>query len=406
MHRRLSVIAKTQRFRQVFFVFAGLVTLAGCGNLPSSGPSGGSFSKAQSEYTAPTSGPDAADAKLPFILVNADRKIVSSLAGMDDLNYFKGAFTDRSPPAEALLGVGDVVRVTIFEAGPGGLFVQSGGMVNGGNFVTLPDQEVDQSGRVSVPYAGKDNNSGFIKAKGRRLVDVQHDIQQRLMNKAIEPQVIVTMVKRTSNLFSVMGDVNSPGRFTLEQGGIRMLDALSMAGGPRSNDYNTLITLQRGSHSATARLSTVLTQSENNIFIQPGDLVAVKKDERHYNVLGATQANSRIAFEAESVSLADAIAKSGGLNADLAEPAMVVVFRREEYKNLADMGVGLEGTPDNEAVPTVYRFDLTEPAGMFLAQKMPLRNDDVVYVSTHPFSDVSKLVGILRDVLFIKLIDN
>ncbi len=384
---------------------AGLMALASCGNLPSAGPSGASFEKAQTSYSAPTTGPEAEDAKLPFVLVNADRKVVQVLDGAEDRSYFTGAFTDNRAPGETLLGVGDIVRITIFEAGPGGLFVQSSGSTSGGNFVTLPDQEVDQSGRISVPYAGKGNNSGFVKAQGRRLVDVQSEIQQRLMNKALEPQVIVTMVKRSSNLFSVMGDVNAPGRFSLEQGGVHILDALSMAGGPRSNDYNTLITLQRGDRSATARLSTVLTKNENNIFIQPNDLIAVKKDERHYNVLGAMQTNSRIAFEAESVSLADAIAKSGGLNHELAEPAMVVIFRREEYQTLADIGVSLDGYTDKEPVPTVYRFDLTEPTGMFLAQKMQLHNDDVVYVSNHPFSDVTKLVGILRDVLFIKLIN-
>jgi polysaccharide biosynthesis/export protein len=406
MHRRSSFGASSCGFRRFLSVVCVAAALAGCGSMPGTGPSGRSFGTAETEYNAPTSGPEAADAKLPFVLVNADRRIIRTLSGMEDLTYFKGAFTDRSPPTEAVLGAGDVLRITIFEAGPGGLFVQSGGTGNGGNFVTLPDQEVDPSGRISVPYAGKDNNSGFVKAKGRRLVDIQNDIQQRLMNKAIEPQVIVTMVKRTSNLFSVMGDVNAPGRFTLEQGGTRMLDALSMAGGPRSNDYNTLVTLQRGSRSATARLSTLLTQSENNVFVQPNDLIAVKKDERHYNVMGATQTNSRIAFEAESVTLADAIAKAGGLNKDVAEPAMVVVFRREGFNALLDMGVDLKGQSENEPVPTVYRFDLTEPTGLFLAQKMPLRNDDVVYVSTHPFSDVSRLVGILRDVLFIKLINN
>ncbi len=406
MHRRSVLKVRTAKFRQLFSVLVSAALLASCGSMPSGGPSGRSFSKAKTQYTAPTSGAEAAEADLPFVLVNADRKIVRTLSGLEDLNYFKGAFTDRTPPAEAVLGVGDVVRVTIFEAGGGGLFVQSGGSNNGGNFVTLPDQEVDQAGRISVPYAGKDNNSGFVKAKGRRLVDVQSDIQQRLMNKAIEPQVIVTMVKRTSNLFSVMGDVNSPGRFTLEQGGTRILDALSVAGGPRSNDYNTLVTLQRGSRSATARLSTLLTQSENNIFVQPNDLIAVKKDERHYNVLGATQNNSRVAFEAESVMLADAIAKAGGLNSELAQPAMVVIFRREGFNTLVDMGVDLKDQTEGEAVPTVYRFDLTEPTGLFLAQKMPLRNDDVIYVSQHPFADVSKLVGILRDVLFIKLINN
>lgn len=406
MHRRFAVSTRTLGVPKTLSILFCISLLVGCGNLPSAGPSGRSFSKAQTEYTAPTSGPEAADAELPFVLVNADRKIVRTLSGLDDLNYFKGAFTDRSPPAEAVLGVGDIVRVTIFEAGSGGLFVQAGSSNSGGNFVTLPDQEVDQGGRISVPYAGKDNNSGFIKAKGRRLVDVQSDIQQRLMNKAIEPQVIVTIVKRTSNLFSVIGDVNQPGRFTLEQSGTRILDALSVAGGPRSNDYNTLVTLQRGNRSATARLSTLLTQGENNIFVQPNDLIAVKKDERHYNVLGATQNNSRVAFEAESVMLADAIAKAGGLNSELAQPGMVVVFRREQMNTLVDMGVDVGRLPENEPVPTVYRFDLTEPTGMFLAQKMPLRNDDVVYVSQHPFADASKLVGILRDVLFIKLINN
>jgi polysaccharide export outer membrane protein len=391
-------------FRQVVCAIFSVSVLAGC-DLPSSGPSAETFGKARWEYVS-DSGAAAGQEGFPFVLVNVDRNVVESLAVTEDDSYFKGAFTDRSPPVDVMLGAGDTLRITIFEAGSGGLFVPSGGASTGGNYVTLPDQEIDHSGRISVPYAGKDNNSGFIKAQGRRLVDVQNEIQQRLMNKAIEPQVIVTMVKRTSNMFSVMGDVNTPGRFNLEQGGVRILDALSIAGGPKNNDYNTLVTLQRGTKSATARLSTLLTQSDNNVYVQPSDLIAVKKDERYYNVLGATQTNSRIAFEAEEVTVADAIAKAGGLNGELAEPATVVVFRREEFKTLDAMGVKLEGHEGLEPVPTVYRFNLTEPAGLFLAQKVELRNNDVVYVSTHAFSDAAKLLGVLRDVLLIKLIND
>lgn len=233
---------------------------------------------------------------------------------------------------------------------------------------------------------------------------MQNDIQRRLMNKALEPQVIVTPVKRTSNLYSVIGDVNAPGRFSLDQGGVRILDALSSAGGPKGTDYNTLITLQRGTTSATARLSLLLHQSENNIFVQPGDMLAVKKEERHYNVLGATHNNNRIAFEAETVTVADALAKAGGLNSEMAEPAAVVVFRREEPSALTSMDIKLDGLSTNEPVPTVYRFDLNNASGMFLAQRMQLRNNDVVYVSNHSFSDMSKLLSALRDVLLITLI--
>ncbi len=379
-----------------------VLMLASCTSLPDAGPRDSSFSSASAEYS-----PKSSDSGVPFVLVNVDSDVVDTLSGVEDKEYFKGAFTDRSAPADSVLGVGDILRVTIFEAGPGGLFVPQAGSTNAGNFVTLPDQEVDQTGNISVPYAGKDNQSGFVKVAGRKLIDVQNDIQKRLLNKAIEPQVIVTTVKRSSNLFSVMGDVNSPGRFTLEHAGLRILDALSMAGGPRSQDYNTLVTVQRGGKTATARLSTILNESDNNIYIQPNDLLAVKKDERFYNVLGATGNNNRIPFDAEQATVADALARAGGLNGDKAQASSVIVFRREDRTTLDRIGISSEAQNGASVmVPTVYRFNLEEPSGMFLAQKMQLRNNDVVYVSAHPFNDVSRFVGILRDVLLIKLIND
>lgn len=372
---------------------------------PGVGPKSESFEAAQWQYVAATTD-DEGQALDPFVLVNVDRKIVEALEDTEDKSYFSGTFIDRGPPLESVLGVGDVLRITIFESGAGGLFVPASGVSTGGNYVTLPDQEVDQTGHISIPYAGEGGESGLIKVQGRRLVEVQSDIQQRLLNKAIEPQVIVTVMKRSSNLFSVIGDVNAPGRFSLDQAGMRLLDALSAAGGPKSADYSTLITLQRGTSSATARLSAVLAKSENNIFLQPNDLLAVKKEDRFYNVLGATKSNNRVAFESENVTVADAIAKSGGLDGDNAEPATVVVLRREDPDALNRMGIALEGHKGTGVVSTVYRLDFTQPTGLFLAQRMQLRSNDVVYVSTHPFSDASKLLGVLRDLLLIKVITN
>ncbi len=362
-----------------------------------------SFDQARWQYVAATTDENG-EPTLPFVLVDVDHKIIHSLSSAEDTNYFNGTLTDNSPASNVLLGSGDTLRITIFEAGPGGLFVPSGGTGTGGNYITLPDQEIDQTGTISVPYADKNGDGGLVKVAGRSTSEVQSDIQQRLMNKAIEPQIIVTLVKRASNLYSVLGDINSPGRFSLNQGGLRILDALTIAGGPKGSTYNTLITVQRGGASNTVRMSKLLTHSENNIYVQPNDLIAVKKDERYYNVLGATKNNNRIAFEAETVTVADAIAKAGGLNNDLAEPGMVVVFRREEPKALEAMEVKLDGRETDEPVPTIYRLDFTEPSGMFLAQKMELRNNDVLYVANHPFSDVNKLFGIFRDVLILRLI--
>jgi len=58
------------------------------------------------------------------------------------------------PPAEINFGVGDTVGVTIFESAAGGLFIPSEGSVRPGNFIELPNQLVDKSGYITVPYAG------------------------------------------------------------------------------------------------------------------------------------------------------------------------------------------------------------------------------------------------------------
>lgn len=394
------------RATKLLAMLSCLVMLASCEELPNSGPRASAYDAAEAKYVPPATGEEVENSKLPFVLVDVDRKVMETLLSSEDGTYFRGAFTDRSPPSTVPLGVGDILRVTIFEAGPGGLFVPQAGNVSGsgGNFITLPDQEVDQTGSISIPYAGKDGDVGLIKVSGRTAAEVQHDIQKHLLNKAIEPQVIVTLIKRSSNMYSVIGDVNTPGRYSLDQGGVRMLDALSGAGGPKSNDYNTLITLQRGTTSATARLSTILQQSDNNIFIKPGDVIAVKREERYYNVLGATHTNSRIAFEAETLTLADALAKAGGIDGENAEPSSVVIFRREDAKLLKAAGVQLDDFRTSEAVPTVYRFDLRKPTGMFLAQKMPLHGDDAIFVSRHGFSDIKLVMNALYDALLLSFI--
>ena len=67
---------------------------------------------------------------------------------------FSGMFTDRRPPMQIKFGIGDTVSVTIFEAAAGGLFIPSEAGVRPGNFVQIPNQNVDIRGNISVPYAG------------------------------------------------------------------------------------------------------------------------------------------------------------------------------------------------------------------------------------------------------------
>jgi protein involved in polysaccharide export with SLBB domain len=80
----------------------------------------------------------------------------------------------RAPlPRGIMLGIGDIVSVTIFEP-PGGLFVPSDPGARPGNFVTLPNQIVDSNGNITVPYAGT------IPAAGRTPSEVQQAINEAL----------------------------------------------------------------------------------------------------------------------------------------------------------------------------------------------------------------------------------
>ena len=135
------------------------------------------------------------------------------------------AFANKTPPKAFRFGVGDMVSVTIFEAAAGGLFTSETG-VRAGNFVTIPNQAVDQNGNITVPYAGA------LPAKGRTPPEIGASIVDRLKARALEPQVVVALAQQNTSLVSVLGDVRTAGRFPANPSGERILDYVARAGGP------------------------------------------------------------------------------------------------------------------------------------------------------------------------------
>src|SRR5581483_1438478 len=102
---------------------------------------------------------------LPYALVKLTPEVVEALSRYEP--RFSNSFTDHRPPPAYRFGIGDTVSITVFEASSGGLFIPADAGVRPGNFVTLPNQAVDDKGNISVPYAGN------IRAQGRTQVEVQ-----------------------------------------------------------------------------------------------------------------------------------------------------------------------------------------------------------------------------------------
>src|SRR6478752_10874706 len=164
-------IVRTRVFRPAFL--AAALALGACSTNPGSGPLTDDVLNQTQTANAPA-----------YALVPINPATVNILHTHEPKGL-AGAFTDRRPPASIVFGIGDIVSVTIFEAAAGGLFIPAEAGVRPGNYVTIPDQSVDNDGFITVPYAGQ------IKAAGRTAVEVQRSIIEKIGNRAIEPQAVV-----------------------------------------------------------------------------------------------------------------------------------------------------------------------------------------------------------------------
>ncbi len=294
----------------------------------------------------------------------------------------------RRPAPFLRLGVGDVVGVTIFEAAPGGLFIPQEAGSRAGNFVNLPNQEVDQRGFIAVPYAG------LVQAAGRSVSEVQATIEERLRNRAIEPQAVVTLQEARSTRVTVTGEVNESVRFPLTSGD-RLLDAIARAGGPKYPAYETFVTLKRGNRTVRAYMNSVVNDPANNVYLYPGDTIVLNREFRSFMALGASGLNGQINFENETLTLAQAMGRAGGILDLRGDPTQTFLYRLEPKAVIADMGVDV--TPyATSMVPVIYRVNLREPDGFFLATKFQVRDQDILFVSNSQASELAKFLALLQ----------
>jgi polysaccharide export outer membrane protein len=345
----------------------------------------------------PTSGPESWDIKseqnldvdgLKFALVRVNPDIVNEMARISP-EGLAGAFTDRKPVPRQTFQIGDVLSVTIFEASAGGLFIPSEAGVRPGNFVALPDQSVDSAGNISVPYAGT------VRAKGRTTDEVQNDIVAKLRNRAIEPQVVVALKTQNGGLVSVLGEVNLPSRFATTADGDKMVDAITRAGGIKGQGWDVSVMLERGGRRQTVPFVNLVDYPANNIYIQPRDNIYVFRQPQTFLAFGATGQQGQFEFGDWRITLAEAVAKAGGLLDAQGDPAAVFLYRAETREVAAKLGVDVSKYSTNR-IPVIYNANLRDPSGFFLATQVRMRNKDILYISNAQSVEIVKVLQYMR----------
>lgn len=240
----------------------------------------------------------------------------------------------RAAGAEAVLGVGDTVHVTVYQ-----------------NPDLTVDARISEAGQFSMPLIGA------VTVGGLSIDAAQHRIEEMLRNGGfvLKPQVTIQTVQIRSSQVSVLGQVLKPGRYPIEISPTKVSEMIAAAGGvvPGGADIVTLVGTRGGKPlQIDIDLPSILQagRADLDVPVANGDILYVDRAPVYY-IYGEVQRPGQFRLE-RGMTLIQALAQGGGLSA--------------------------RGT---ERGIRVHRRDASGAVKVLeLARDDPVRRDDVIYV--------------------------
>lgn len=204
-------------------------------------------------------------------------------------------FLNLAQASEYRLGVGDLVKIVVYEH----------------DDLTTEDRITD-SGTLSFPYLGEVTVGGLTKAEAAKRITTLLSAGKFIK----DPQVSVRILQYREPKVSVLGQVNRPGRYPVEQYKT-VLDALADAGGLSPLAEEQVVVLRReGDKTTKYQINLRTTIDTGNLrdvlTIQDGDIINVARAEQFY-VYGAVQHSGVYRLEHNMTTL-QGLAVAGGLS--------------------------------------------------------------------------------------------
>lgn len=359
---------------------------SGCTHLPKSLPKSGPSVEAieQAGREARANGIE---------LVPITEQVVRSIRARREVDSFAASLGDARPRGQRA-GAGDAIEISVWEAPPAMLFGVTASdprLLAGTAIVThLPVQVVDADGTVTVPFAGR------LAVAGKTPREIEQLVAAQLKGKTNQIQVLVRVAQNVSANVSVVGEVRSSVRVGLTPAGERLLDVLAAAGGVSQPVSKMTLQITRGQQIRAMPMEAIVRDPSQNVVMEAGDIVTALFQPYTFMALGAAGTNAEVPFEAGGLSLAQALARAGGVNDNRADRRGVFVFRFEDSKAV-DWGGPVSIDADGR-VPVVYQLDLDNAASLLVAQRFPIRDKDVLYISTAPAAELQKFLQIVSSI--------
>ncbi len=361
--------------------------LAGCQAVPGEGPLAGAIVADAGQSGAEIGRKNATVFDIVDVNGQSARLVSDYVSSTLNRRFGIGGGVGR-----VVIGVGDALKVSIFEAGSDGLFSTQDSKQTSIDLVVQPD------GKAAIPYVGS------VQFAGLTLEQARQAILEALKQKAVEPDVIVTSMSTASRNVTVSGAVGKSSVVPLSLVDETINEVIAKAGGPVAQPYETYVTLVRGKKTGTVLLKSIIENPSENIHVKPGDQIFVARDPRRFTILGAVKANQRVEFGANDLNLLEAMGLAGG-GADYTldmkgyfifryeEPDVVMsLLGRERFNEMLRKGMK---TDSQGRYPIVYRFDMSKPDSLIVGQTFPVKNRDVIYASRHPSVDFGKFLNFI-----------
>jgi polysaccharide export outer membrane protein len=206
-----------------------------------------------------------------------------------------GAASAQSGNGDYVIGPGDIVRITVFQ-----------------NPDLTTETRVSESGTITFPLVGA------VPATGQSTSALEQAVAQKLREGGFvnRPQVNVNVLQYKSIQVSVLGQVNRPGRFPLDQAQNRLSEVLALAGGilPTGADVVTLVTRENGKEKKVEIDVPGMLQTGDltkDIPLQNGDVIYVPRAPLFY-IHGEVQRPGQYRIERD-MTVIQALATGGGL---------------------------------------------------------------------------------------------